>query len=283
MKYNLDKDDLYELYINQNKTQDECAEHYGCSKGLITKTLQKFNIKKDKKLHYENVRRVMNERWGVDNISQTAYWKDNYYKKENDIREKYKKTCIERYGVDSPTKTLWWYDKIKNTMFSRYGNWYNATDEYKEKNYITKKKNGSFGNKSKQEDLFYNYLIDKYGCDNVVHVYRDERYPYNCDFYIKSLDLFIELNLFWTHGPKPYIIRDDDVDIWELSLLKKIDVLNSNKYKEAYYDWSIRDVEKINKAIDNNLSYIAIYKKYIYSINTDEKFDLTEIKNILKF
>ena len=30
-----------------------------------------------------------------------------------------------------------------------------------------------------------------------------DRYPFACDFYISSLDLFIECNYHWTHGGKP--------------------------------------------------------------------------------
>ena len=59
------------------------------------------------------------------------------------------------------------------------------------------KKNGTY-KKSKKEDECYELLIKKY--DNVIRQYRDEnRYPFNCDFYIPNEDLFIEFNGYWTH------------------------------------------------------------------------------------
>ena len=47
-------------------------------------------------------------------------------------------------------------------------------------------------------------MIEIYGADDVKTEYKEERYPYHCDVYIPSKDLFIELNLFFTHGGHPY-------------------------------------------------------------------------------
>lgn len=45
-------------------------------------------------------------------------------------------------------------------------------------------------------------MFDK---DDIIYQYSDkERYPFNCDFYVKSKDLFIEVNYFWTHGTEPF-------------------------------------------------------------------------------
>lgn len=60
----------------------------------------------------------------------------------------------------------------------------------------TKLRNKSFA-KSKPEDELYEKLKEIYGNDNVLRNYRDkQRYPFNCDFYIKSSDMFIECNYF---------------------------------------------------------------------------------------
>ena len=65
--------------------------------------------------------------------------------------------------------------------------------ELQEKTNKTKKLNHSF-NSSKIETIYKNKLIEKFGIEDVIYQYMDERYPFNCDFYIKSLDLFIEIN-----------------------------------------------------------------------------------------
>ena len=58
----------------------------------------------------------------------------------------------------------------------------------------SKELNGTF-NISTPELDYKKYLENKYGQENVLTQYRDPRYPYRCDFYIRSLDLFLELNL----------------------------------------------------------------------------------------
>lgn len=48
-------------------------------------------------------------------------------------------------------------------------------------------------NTSRPENCVYEKLTTAFKND-VVRYYSDERYPFECDFYIKSLDLFIECN-----------------------------------------------------------------------------------------
>ena len=56
------------------------------------------------------------------------------------------------------------------------------------------KKNNSYG-KSREEDNYYKQLLSIYSSEDIVRQYYDkERYPFHCDFYIKSEDLFIEFN-----------------------------------------------------------------------------------------
>jgi len=45
-KYHISKDELYNLYIIQNKTQKEISDIFGCSDGVICRRLKKYNIKK---------------------------------------------------------------------------------------------------------------------------------------------------------------------------------------------------------------------------------------------
>ena len=141
------------------------------------------------------------------------------------------------------------------------------TDEDKktilEKQYQTKKKNNSF-NISNPENIFKEYLINKYGEENVISQYRDEnRYPFNCDFYIKSEDLFIELNLTWTHGGHPFN-KDNEEDILLLEYWKQ-KAETSDYYKNAIYTWTILDVKKQKIAKENKLNYLCIYNLEDYN------------------
>ena len=123
----------------------------------------------------------------------------------------------------------------------------------------TKRQNNSF-NSSKGEDTFYELLKNIYDESDIIRQYKDERYPFNCDFYIKSEDLFIEYNGTWTHGFMPYdktnIECQKQLEIW------KNKSLSSKYYKNALHTWLDLDTKKFQYAKENNLNYIAIYKNY---------------------
>ena len=122
-----------------------------------------------------------------------------------------------------------------------------------------KKLNNTFQVSNMEKD-FYNILVNKYGKEDVVKQYKDEnRYPFNCDFYIKSKDLFIELNLHWSHGGHLFNPNNPE----DLNLLKHWEEKSSNSlyFKNAINTWTKRDVEKFKIAKENNLNYEVIYNK----------------------
>lgn len=135
------------------------------------------------------------------------------------------------------------------------------SDAQKEKikisQYLTKKKNNSF-NKSQPEEDYYQELLKLYPEEDILRQYKDQRYPFACDFYIKSLDIFIEINKCWTHGGRPYDPNDleceDQLNNWRLKA-----EAGSQFYKNAIYTWTDLDVRKQKIAKQNNLNYITIY------------------------
>lgn len=121
----------------------------------------------------------------------------------------------------------------------------------------TKRNNNTF-NTSNAEEQYYLYLVSVYGKENIIRQYRDDRYPFSCDFYIKSEDKFIELNLHWTHGGHPYN-KNCQQDA-ERKLFLELKSKTSNYYKNALYVWTDLDVRKQNIAKANHLNYEVIYK-----------------------
>ena len=107
-------------------------------------------------------------------------------------------------------------------------------------------------------------LVEKY--KDVRRNYKSEQYPYACDFYIPSIDLYIECNFHWTHGDHAYNENDSN-DKLRLEYMKS---KNNTYYNNAINTWTIRDVNKRNTAKANNLNYIEFWT-----------FD--EFKNWLKF
>ena len=106
--------------------------------------------------------------------------------------------------------------------------------------------------------MYKQYLINKYGEDDVKAQYNaDSRYPFECDFYIKSLDLFIELNLHWSHGNHPFNCESEE-DVKKLKIWRE-KAKTSDFYKNAIETWTVRDVRKIQMAQKNNLNYKVYY------------------------
>lgn len=123
---------------------------------------------------------------------------------------------------------------------------------------MTKKIHGTL-NVSKPEDEYKIYLEEKYGQDDVIPQYTDARYPFRCDFYIKSKDLFIELNFHWSHGG--HLFDKDNPDDLKMLERWKEKSAASEFYKNAITTWTLRDVKKHEVAKKNNLNYIVYYNK----------------------
>lgn len=175
----------------------------------------------------------------------------------DEVQEKTKSTCITKYGVDSAMK-------LPETV--------NMVGETKRKNHTWKT--------SKPEETMYVLLCEKFGCHDVIRQYKSVRYPYHCDFYIKSLDLFIELNATWLHGGHWFNDNDDnDVKILNEWLFK----LESGKrfYSIAIDVWTRRDVKKRQTAIDNNLNYVVFWKNNLSDFIDWINSDVLVLNNIL--
>lgn len=277
---------------SKEKTRQTCLEKYGVEYPLQS------NIFKEKR------KQTCIKHFGKENNSQTQEWKNKviesnllnygveYVLQNKDIKNKQEKTCIERFGTNNVFSSNYGKNKIKKTLLQRYGvDSYSKTLKFKndmselmssvqmrEQIYNTQKKNKSF-NKSKTEDIAYKLLKEKYY--DVIHHYKDKnRYPFICDFYIPSLDLFIECQFGMYHNKRPYI--GDSNDLNEIELLKEksfkrkqITGKNKSRYDSVIYTWAILDPKKRNIAKLNNLNFIEFWnlnelKKWINE--TDKKY-----------
>lgn len=178
-------------------------------------------------------------------------------KKENsEIYQKISQTCINKFGVDYPLKNKEVREKIKQTNIQKYG----VDNPLKNKEIWKKSQdNRQISSKSKLENNFLNYLKLKYESDDIITQYKSKEYPYYCDFYIKSINLYIEIQGHWTHNDHPFDINNlNDQQIMNIWRTKS---LSDNYYKNALNTWTIKDVEKRNTAIQNNLNYLEIFGK----------------------
>ena len=202
-------------------------------------------LKKENSEIYQKISQTCINKFGVDSLL-----------KNKEVREKIKQTNIQKYGVDNPLKNKEIREKIKQTNIQKYG----VDNPLKNKEIWKKSQdNRQISSKSKLENNFLNYLKLKYESDDIITQYKSKEYPYYCDFYIKSINLYIEIQGHWTHNDHPFDINNlNDQQIMNIWRTKS---LSDKYYKNALNTWTIKDVEKRNTAIQNNLNYLEIFGK----------------------
>lgn len=103
---------------------------------------------------------------------------------------------------------------------------------------------------SKAEDDFFKKLSLFFKPDDLIRPYKDDnRYPYLCDFYIKSKDFFIEYQGHYTHGTKPYIGDSQDKSYLDKLLTAGVNMDTMTK----------RDPQKLQCALNHKINLLLIY------------------------
>lgn len=271
----------YPLYCSRHCATSDCR-----TQAKISQTnLQKYGVKCtfQTQKSRDSIHSAIIKKYGgtTGNIWETEYGKQrcrqsklkkNNGQFENDkTREKRKQTIINRYG--GKTGNIWETEhgvrSIKNTNLKRYGyENFNQMPESKEriskmmlspeiqlKINDTKRRNHTF-NTSKPEEDSYALLCELFGADNVLRQYKSEKYPFNCDFYVRSDDIYIECNYSWTHGGHWFDENNNDDTL-------QLEVWKSKKtafYDQAINTWTIRDLNKRKYAVDNKLNYVVFWK-----------------------
>ena len=183
-------------------------------------------------------------------------WQDPEEQKRShsqEAKEKQKQTCLKRYGVEYTGQAEIKKKRTKESCLRHFGVEYAAQAEsVKQKQQDTKRKNHTF-NTSIPENKTYDLLKQKF--TKVEYQYKSDVYPFACDFYIPSLNLYIECNYHWTHGGHPY----NQNNINDYNKLKLWESKTSKFYRNAIITWTCRDVNKRNFAKQNNLNFIEFW------------------------
>lgn len=253
------------------KAKQTNIKKYGVEWWLQTKEC-KIQSKKSKLEKYgdENY----NNREKANETCLVKYGVENP-KKCKSVIEKDKNTCLLKYGVKSYTQTEEYKQKVIKTNLERYGEknctknkewvqkWYSNEEWVRKKTeniYSTMLKNQSF-KKSKPELIILNFLKKNY--PDIIYQYKDENYPFKCDYYIPSKKLYIEYNGFWHHGGHFF----DKNNIQDIEKLRKWENKKSKMYDSAIKTWTIRDVEKLKVLKDKNLNYIILWYEDFKNLN----------------
>lgn len=229
---NLDKDLLYDLYVNKQMSPREIADYLGnVHKNTVGNYLVKYGIPL----------RTMSQSVAIADAKRAP---EALAKRADKMRA--------AWNSKSPEEQ----ERLKNALLSNAN-----TPEAVKKIIATRRKNGTF-NTSKVEENIYNSLINKYF--NVKRNYNeDPRYPFQCDFYIPDQDLFIEINHHPTHYKEPFNENNPE----HLEYLEKCKENPKNWIeKDLPRVWAGYDKRKIDTAIKNNLNYIVVYPKQSYKV-----------------
>lgn len=255
-----------------NKGKQTRLKKYGdenyCNKEKVKETLRKTHKIRGKEIK-EKTRQTCLEKYNnptynnPDKIRNTCLEKYNKpsYSGTEECKEKVKQTCLERFGYEFAFYSPEIKEKIKSSFLKRYG-----VDHPSKSRIIvnkmldTKRRNKTF-NTSELEEKIYQWLIEIFSIENVIRQYKEERYPFCCDFYIKNLDVFIEVQGHWGHGLHPF----DKNNLEDLALLEKWKdkSLESKYYEKVINAWTVRDPLKRETAKKSNLKYLELFDNKI--------------------
>ena len=113
--------------------------------------------------------------------------------------------------------------------------------------------------RSRYEAIVYYELVNRFGRDDVYYEYgihpSDKRYPHNCDFYIRSEDLFIELHAHYSHGNHWFDASNhEDVNRKNQLLLSQ-----SKNSHQAVRVWCDIDLKKRDDAKRSQIKYLVFW------------------------
>ncbi len=253
-------------------SQKTCLNKYGAKSPRENKEINSQINEKRKQTCFK--------KYGVEHGSQSELIKEKhkqtclkkygveYSFQASEVKEKIHNTCLKKYGVDWAFQSELAKMHQKETLIKKYGvtnsflipdvveSFKQRKDEIQKKRDNTKRKNKTFG-ASIPENKSYNLLLKLFDEEDILRQYKSDKYPFNCDFYIISKDLYIECNYFWTHHGH-FFNKESDED---QKILKEMYEKSKTHpfYLGAINTWIEGDIKKLNIAKENKLNYLVFW------------------------
>lgn len=196
-------------------------------------------------------------RYGVEHPNQYPEFKEK-------MMDSYRETMLRIYGVEyalqNKESALKARDSRQKTMLERYGV-KNTVESpiLRSKIFESRALNGTL-NTSTSEEKLYLLLCEVFGESDVYrNIVIDGRYPFHVDFYIKSRDLFIELNGDACHGDH-WFDPSNDLDLVKVNKwFSKFLETKSPRYFNFIKTWTRRDLLKRAYAKKFRLNYLVFW------------------------
>lgn len=238
--------------IIQNKVKT-FQERYGVdnpSQLDFVKEKKLKTLKSDplKQANTSKKRRMTNlERYGVEEVLSAKFIRDaleayslrefnvkHFMQSKTFINEHFKPAFMKKYGVDNPQKVEHIKLKTAQTTFERYG----VTSIFKlqrcKDNARAAMIRNALQTSSNAENKFYKSLLSTFDEGDIERQVALEHTPWLIDFYIKSLNVYVQFDgIFWHGLSMPY---ETLLEKSKTSLLMK-NVLNSYKRDKSQDKW----------------------------------------------
>lgn len=301
---NVADEELIELYINQNMSAMELAEHYGVTEGALRCCLSRRGIHKSKEQIAAKSKELLMKKYGVTSTLQLA-----------EVQDKIKKTCLERYGNESASavggtvaherlrenpfseeKKRAIQAKTEQTTMERYGVKHAAqSPEIQEKVRQQWQEKYGVDNPMQLEEFkqrMKDSVREKYGVDNVmqrkefVQQMLDSRGPVAPPFqgYRKSpsetsVKQWIEANGYEVEQGNRRLLYPLEVDLWIPEVGIGVEY-NGNYYHSAKRVLSDYHRQKYLKAKERGIVLCQIFE-YEWKHNRDHAPALSYLSQIL--
>lgn len=210
-----------------------CLDQAHCRDGALAMTIQKTMI----------------ERYGVKHSAANDV-----------IKEKQRQTSQRKYGVDHPRKSEIVKAKIYDSHIKRFGCHASQSEEIKSKRdfkaawkkaHETKKRNGSYRT-SKIEEQLYDILCQQFGVLNVKRQVMLENTNWPIDFYVQSIDVFVQLDGKYWHGlDRPLHVIREFKNVRDLQIYKKY--FSDRKQDE----WFTQNAKRLVRITDEELKKLG--------------------------
>lgn len=272
--------DIIDAYLQHNRVADERWSGiylFDCRFG-------RDYVKAFRSLLGSSVYRKLSEKYRVKKSVETQVGKYGGVGLAGDAtRSKAQTTVYEHYGVLNPMQSDEVKNKLTETNTPKFGGMSPFSSiTVREKAAETKimriyqrmqqfiqdgdmPSSDYFG--STGEIIMFMELVNRFGRQDVMYQYgihpADKRYPFNCDFYIKSLDLFIELNSHYSHHTHWFDANNPN-DINRRDMMSKT---GKKRSINAVKVWCETDVKKRETAKMNQLRYLVFWDESNIQIN----------------
>lgn len=263
------KEDL-EYLLSKGIYLDDIGAYFGVKRTCLIKWMKKWNLRTNIRpiIRKENTSKDIVQKYNIDlNRISRDYSKNPLiltpnrtaigYSLEIPNKEDLEYLFIE---LNMSRKDIAQYFNVSEPQIKKWNQKYNIKKDWNKVQQNIVKTQIELGRPfdSNEEKMVYEALITKYDKNDVKFHYWSKDYPYNCDFYIESLRLYIEYQGFGGgHNNRPFMNTNDDLK--ELEYHKKLAENGNTMSQRIVRSWYEKDPLKRKVAKDNNLNWLEFF------------------------